>query len=185
MLIPNAVYVELLSSGAPQTVADWTSSLPEWVEVRTVSDPDPTLQLGAGETEAITLAVSLKADALLMDERKGRREALARGLIVSGTLNVLDAAAERGLVDLSQAIDRRRQTSFRVAPKLLEEDAEARRLEERLQDLNSVRRRHWRNVTNQFEFNQCCKLFNWQSADDHLRRLRIEHDFKAELFELS
>jgi predicted nucleic acid-binding protein len=112
VIVPNAVYVELRNPGAPQAVCDWVSNLPGWVEVHTVKNPDPSLALGAGEKEAITLAMTLKADVLLMDERKGRREAVARGLTVSGTLNVLEAAAELGLTDLPLAVARLQQTSF-------------------------------------------------------------------------
>jgi predicted nucleic acid-binding protein len=77
--------------------------------------------LGAGESEAISLALELKADVLLMDERKGRREALARGIAVAGTLNILESAAARGLVNLPEAIIRLQRTSFRASPALLRE----------------------------------------------------------------
>ncbi len=121
VIIPNAVYEELCHPGAPQIVGDWVANLPEWVEVRAVPHPDPSLELGAGESEAITLAVLIKADALLIDERKGRREAVARGLVVSGTLNILEEAAERGLIDLRQACVLLLQTSFRASTTLIQE----------------------------------------------------------------
>ena len=128
VIIPSAVYVELCHPAAPQVVGDWVANLPDWVEVRTVSHLDPSLELGAGESEAITLAVLIKADALLIDERKGRKEAVARGLVVSGTLNVIEAAAERGLIDLRQACTLLLQTNFRastaVIQELLRRDAE-------------------------------------------------------------
>jgi predicted nucleic acid-binding protein len=131
VIVPNAVYVELRNPGAPQVVSDWVSNLPGWVEVHTVQNPDPSLALGAGEKEAITLAMTLKADVLLMDERKGRREALARGLTISGTLNVLEAAAELGLTDLPLAIARLQQTSFRASTRIIQQvlkrDAERKR----------------------------------------------------------
>ncbi len=120
VIIPQAVYAELQHPGAPQVVSDWTLNLPGWVDVQVVPVPDPSLQLGAGEREAITLALRLRADALLLDERKGRREAVARGLAVSGTLNVLDEAAVRGLIDLPQAIGALLQTNFRVAPAIVQ-----------------------------------------------------------------
>jgi predicted nucleic acid-binding protein len=63
----------------------------------------------------------LRADALLMDERKGRREAIARGLTVTGTLNILETAAGQGLIDLPQAIKRLQRTSFRASPELIRE----------------------------------------------------------------
>jgi predicted nucleic acid-binding protein len=121
VIIPAAVYAELQHPGAPQVVKEWIANQPDWVEVRLVPSPDPTLELGEGEKEAITLALTLKADALLIDERKGRREAVARGLAVSGTLNILETAAERGLIDLPQAFSLLLNTSFRASVSILQE----------------------------------------------------------------
>jgi predicted nucleic acid-binding protein len=59
VIIPHAVCAELQHPGAPQVVSDWVMNLPDWVEVQTVSVPDLSLELGAGEQEAITLALSL------------------------------------------------------------------------------------------------------------------------------
>ena len=82
--------------------------------------PDPDLShLHTGEHDAISLAVHVKADAVIIDERRGREEAEKRGLRVIGTLVVLAAAHERGLVDLIMAIDLLRQTTFHASPKLL------------------------------------------------------------------
>ena len=67
---------------------------------------------GLGESAAIALAEELAADALLIDDRDGRREAEKRRLVVLGTLRVLADAAEHGLVDLQVALDRLMQTNF-------------------------------------------------------------------------
>jgi predicted nucleic acid-binding protein len=61
----------------------------------------------------------LAADALLMDDRDGRREAERRSLAVLGTLRVLADAAEHGLLNLRVALDRLRQTNFRADEQLL------------------------------------------------------------------
>jgi predicted nucleic acid-binding protein len=120
VIIPEAVYSELSDPAAPEPIRVWIKQLPRWVEIHAVDRPDPTLSLGRGETEAITLALLLNADALLMDERKGRRVAMARGLTVSGTLNIIDAAASRGLIELAPAIDRLRQSGFRASADLVQ-----------------------------------------------------------------
>lgn len=44
-----------------------------------------------------------------------------RGLNVAGTINVLEAAAKRGLVDISVSFQNLQQTNFRIAPSLLDE----------------------------------------------------------------
>jgi predicted nucleic acid-binding protein len=63
-------------------------------------------ELDAGEREAIALAEALHADALIIDEKMGRREAERRKLRVIGTLRVLDDAAEARLIDWSAALSR-------------------------------------------------------------------------------
>lgn len=66
------------------------------------------------------MAQELLADALIIDERAGRNDANRRSLRVIGTLGVLDSAAERGLIDLPQTIERLIQTSFRAGPELVQ-----------------------------------------------------------------
>ena len=48
-----------------------------------------------GEAHAISLALELEADRILIDERKGRGVATRKGLQVIGTLAVLAAASEQ------------------------------------------------------------------------------------------
>jgi predicted nucleic acid-binding protein len=97
------------------------ADLPQWLGIESeVPVADSHLgELHQGERDAIALAQHLGADALIIDERRGRQEAESRGLIVIGTLGVLASAHERGMVDLAAAIDRLRLTSFHVSPKLL------------------------------------------------------------------
>ena len=120
ILIPAAVRDELQSAGAPEAIARFMAAAPAWLEIRHVSEVDPKLQhLDRGEREAIALAASLSAGSVLIDERKGRLVARERGLAVSGTLGVLDLAARRGLVNLSEALRRLEGTTFRVSPRLI------------------------------------------------------------------
>jgi predicted nucleic acid-binding protein len=76
--------------------------------------------LDEGETAAIALAISLDADLLLMDDRKGVIVARGKELRVTGTLGVLDLAAQRGLVNFAQAVNRLRRTTFRIPEGLLD-----------------------------------------------------------------
>ena len=121
VLIPASVLQELNAPETPDLVRTWIASLPDWLEVSpVVVDPDPDLShLHAGERDAISLALHVRADAVIIDERRGRQEAEKRGLTVIGTLGVLAAAHERELVDLAAAIDLLRQTTSHVSPKLL------------------------------------------------------------------
>ena len=72
-----------------------------------------------GERTAIQLACTLNADLVLMDDRKGVLAAERKGLLVTGTLGVLDMAATRGLVDFAETIRELEQTNFRRPSGLL------------------------------------------------------------------
>ena len=76
--------------------------------------------LDTGERSAIALAEILHADLLLIDEAAGRAEAKRRHLRVTGTLGVLRAGAELGLVNVPDLIERLPATSFHVDEALLQ-----------------------------------------------------------------
>jgi len=123
IFIPDAVFRELQSAATPPKVAAWMSSPPSWLHQENVDSPlnDEELdKLGAGEREAITIALPHPSDTLLLiDEGKGRRQAEQRQIRFMGTLGVLDKAAAKGLIDLPSAIERLLHTNFHVTPSLL------------------------------------------------------------------
>jgi len=57
-----------------------------------------SLDLGAGEREAIALALEVTADLVILDDQQGRRVAYEKGLSVTGTLGILIEARERGMI---------------------------------------------------------------------------------------
>ncbi len=107
IIIPPAVYQELINSGdaEPATLAVQTL---DWIQTQPVSDRVllETLQtnLDPGEAEAITLAVEINAERLIIDERRGRNEAIQLGLQVTGILGIALAAKQEGLIPLVQPI---------------------------------------------------------------------------------
>jgi len=117
----RTVITELCHPDAPEAVRSWARSPPVWLHLDAdPSEPDETLtRLHAGERSAIWLAESLKADVVLLDEAAARSAALRRGLRVSGLLAVVRDGGAAGLLDVASAIDRLRQTNFRVTPALL------------------------------------------------------------------
>ena len=60
--------------------------------------------LDPGEADAISLALALGADAILMDENLGRNEARRLGLRPLGVVGVLQRAASQNLVDLGAVL---------------------------------------------------------------------------------
>lgn len=122
VIIPQRVRDELLAPAAPKVVQEWISQPPDWLEVQTITDQiDAALnQLDLGEQEAITLALQLKADLILLDDLAARRIATQLQLKIVGLLGILGSAANKGLIDFSAAIARLQQTTFRASPKLIQ-----------------------------------------------------------------
>lgn len=78
--------------------------------------------MDTGERSAINLAIELKANLLLIDEKAGREAAIARGIQTLRTAALLFDAAQAGvLADLRDAYERLSATNFRVNRKILDE----------------------------------------------------------------
>ncbi len=123
VVLPEIVREELRHARAPEAVRRWMARTPAWIEFGAA----PTLgdlllpDIGAGERAAIALAVTHRADLVLMDDRRGVAAALGAGLRTTGTIGVLDRAALRGLIDLPAVVARLRATNFRCPPEMLDE----------------------------------------------------------------
>ncbi len=121
VIIPQAVFDELHATGASAKVRYWSQNLPAWVEIKqTDVIPDAALDiLHAGEREAILLAQELSADLLLVDDKQARLAAINLGIAITGTLGILDRAAQEGLIDLKAVIEELRKTNFHIAEDLI------------------------------------------------------------------
>ncbi|MEE3719003.1 DUF3368 domain-containing protein [Tumidithrix elongata RA019] len=101
IVIPSAVYQELLNADITNPASSAIQTL-DWVQIRSITNIAlfQTLHktLDLGEAEAITLAVELNADRLIIDERRGRKAAIASGVQVIGLLGILLAAKRQGLI---------------------------------------------------------------------------------------
>ena len=125
VIIPVAVANELRRGGQDNPRITEVLAL-DWVEVQQPKNLAlvETLQadqnLDRGESEAIALALELKADELLIDERLGRREASRLGLSITGLLGILLVAKRRGLVGAIRPImdDLINEAGFRVSSQL-------------------------------------------------------------------
>jgi predicted nucleic acid-binding protein len=99
-------------------------NLHRFLEVRAPGDSKEVAALqeriGRGEAEAIVLALETRADALLIDEAKGRAIAEARGIRPLGALGLLVQAKRAGHVsNVAPLIDRlEKELAFRVSDRL-------------------------------------------------------------------
>lgn len=122
---PPVVIQELMSAGAPRVVRQWASILPSWIEVRSpLAFIPPARGLGAGEHAAISLAVELRADLILLDDGMARRAAAAFNIPLVGTLGVFYAAAKRKILDKQEAeaaIIALTRTNKRIDPRIVSE----------------------------------------------------------------
>lgn len=95
-----------------------------WLKVRVASDAALisllTVELHPGESEAIALALEMKADRLLIDERDGRNLARQLGLSLTGVMGVLLRAKKSGsLKTIKRDIDAlKSEARFFIAPAL-------------------------------------------------------------------
>lgn len=120
VLIPPEVRGELSDPRAPEVVRAFIASPPAWLQIREAAVVEHIPPLDRGEEAAISLAREVGADALLIDERDGRRAARLLGLAIVGTIGVLEEAAGRGLVSFPSVIERLKSTNFRVDPRMIE-----------------------------------------------------------------
>lgn len=121
--IPEAVANELSAAGSPVAVSRWIAHPPEWVVVTPVPREQlesVTDDLDPGERAAIALAGTIRADLLLIDDAAGRVEARRRNLRVTGTLGVLRAGAEKGIIDVPETVSKLKATSFYVDDALMD-----------------------------------------------------------------
>ena len=101
VVIPTAVFNEITNVGNTDASATIVPTL-TWIITQSVTDLKFVNrlrnELDPGEAEAIALAVELKAERILMDERLGRSAAMRNGLKVTGVLGILIAAKRNKLI---------------------------------------------------------------------------------------
>jgi len=118
ILIPGSVYREI---SAKHDIV-----LPEFIEVVSVKE-NATLKLleqllDEGESEAIVLALERRSK-LIIDEKKGRKIALAQGLEIIGLLGIVYLNIGQKFLSQNEAkvfLDEALQHGYRINPKLIE-----------------------------------------------------------------
>jgi predicted nucleic acid-binding protein len=111
IIIPIAVYNEMVKVDKIVPGAVEVQTLP-WIQKQAVVDSQRVIliqetqeSIDLGEAEAIVLALELKAELLLMDERRGRIVATSYGLQITGLLGVLLQAKRKMLIHICKNFD--------------------------------------------------------------------------------
>ena len=123
VFIPDAVFEEL------QVLKDQSAFLNQtpWIKVRTPQNAamvaDLMVNLDRGEAEAIALAIELRADMLIIDEKRGREKARTFGIPVIGLLGVLLKAKVNGVLPLLKPVMEEliQKTNFFMSQELISE----------------------------------------------------------------
>jgi predicted nucleic acid-binding protein len=123
VLIPREVEKELTHPAALPVVRQWMKQRPSWIEVHDLAGPPEHAllqRLDLGEAEAIQLAVDIKADFLIIDERLGRHAATERSIIIVGILGILLESYRGGTIrQPMQTLAELQNAGFRVSRRLV------------------------------------------------------------------
>lgn len=128
VIVPNAVYEELVSNSNYQTEAQMVVECP-FLKRLEVSDRQSikilreVVGLDAGESEAIALAEEKHADLLIIDERKGRRVAKQMELKIIGTIGILLQAFDCEILSKTEILsyaENLKNSSIRISDTLFE-----------------------------------------------------------------
>jgi predicted nucleic acid-binding protein len=131
VIVPDAVRKELLHKNAPTVVSIWFQRNPAWLKFTVLSNV-PISSLHPGEREVIYAATSMKINAVLIDERHGRRAATQAGLTAIGTVGFLEMASVLELIDFESAIRRLQNTNAFISAGVIQEAIKRNRARKRI-----------------------------------------------------
>jgi predicted nucleic acid-binding protein len=102
---------------------EYGDSLPDWVDVISVSDKAKQkileIQIDRGEASAIALALESENPFLIIDDHKARKLAHNLKLNHTGTIGILIAAKQKGIIDSIKPILKKiKETNFRISADL-------------------------------------------------------------------
>lgn len=119
VVIPTTVAVELSHANAPQVVREFIKNPPKWLVVQPTRVLLEINEVDEGERAAISLAIELGADLLLLDDLDGRRAAVGRGLKITGLVGILLKASEMELVEIKSVVSKLDRVGLYLSKNLL------------------------------------------------------------------
>ena len=123
IFIPDAVYKEVFAVEKKKA--------PAFIKVVKLKNREVFntlfLQLGAGESEVIALALEKKTDKVAIDDKLARRTAEKLGLKIIGTVGILLLAKEKKLVPTVKSVldALKKKISFRLSDAVVEKTLKA------------------------------------------------------------
>jgi predicted nucleic acid-binding protein len=106
LLIPDAVFLEILAKGEGDTVAR-TVSAASWLTRLPAAPLSPRVaawQLGAGESAVLSRAISYPGSLVILDDARARRFAQQLSIPMIGTLGIVVRARQQGLIQAARPV---------------------------------------------------------------------------------
>lgn len=123
MVIPAAVAAEVCAGPRRDASQDWLKGRAQ-AHICPIDQVDPLVRawdLGAGESEVLTWARQNPGYEAILDDRAARDCAIALGIPVRGTLGIVLAARQEGLIPRVRPIFQRLlDAGMRIAPDVLD-----------------------------------------------------------------
>lgn len=129
VLIPEAVYRELTTNAVFKNEADRVKDS-DFLKTASVKNRKALEVLQAasglddGESEAIILADELHSDALIIDERKGRKVAQKLGIKITGTIGIMLQAHTENMIssdEIKMYLEQLKNSNIRLSDSLIRE----------------------------------------------------------------
>lgn len=119
--ILRKVYGQIVTT--PEIAAEYGETLPEWVEIVSVTDKYRQqileMQIDKGESSAIALALETPDSLLILDDYKARKIAERLGITFTGTIGVIIKAKLKGIIpSIKPILEKIKKTDFRLSDDL-------------------------------------------------------------------
>jgi predicted nucleic acid-binding protein len=128
IIIPQAVFQEITAVKDRKCAVNIVAFIKNWVR-HAEQKSNSKLDLGKGESEAINIYLELKADLLIIDDKKARNAAESQNIKCIGTLGLLTLAKKKGFIrelrkHFIQLLKNRRYFSYQLLNQVLEMNRE-------------------------------------------------------------